>query len=73
MQSRLGSLVEAFLNVAIGFWVALLTQIVVFPLYGMNVDLGQNLEIGAIFTVIAIIRSYVVRRVFNRFRPRPKK
>ncbi len=65
MQTRLQSLIESVLNVAIGFGVALAAQIVVFPLYGMTVALDQNLQIGAIFTVVSIVRSYGVRRFFN--------
>ena len=36
-QSRLMSLVEAITNVLLGFGVALLTQIIVFPLFGLEV------------------------------------
>jgi uncharacterized membrane-anchored protein len=65
MQTRLQSLLESFLNVAIGYLVALLAQLLVFPLFGIYVPLAQNLAIGAIFTVVSILRSYAVRRLFN--------
>ena len=68
MQSRKFSLIESITNVLVGYCVALLTQIMVFPLFGMAVTLGDNLKIGAIFTVVSIIRSYVLRRVFNRIK-----
>jgi len=64
-QSRLGSLIESLMNVAIGFCVALLSQIVVFPVVGIHVSLSTNLEIGAYFTVISVVRSYIIRRWFN--------
>lgn len=64
-QTRLGSLIEAGMNIVIGFVVALLSQIVVFPLVGINVPLATNLEIGAYFTAISLVRSYVIRRWFN--------
>jgi hypothetical protein len=64
-QSRLGSLIEATFNTAIGFGVALLSQIVVFPLFDIHVPLSTNLGIGAWFTVISVVRSYVIRRWFN--------
>jgi len=65
-QSKLGSLIEAGMNILIGFVVALLSQIVVFPLVGIhNVPLSTNLEIGAYFTAISLVRSYVIRRWFN--------
>ena len=65
-QSKLGSLIEAGMNILIGFGVALLSQIVVFPLVGIHgVPLSTNLEIGAYFTAISLVRSYVIRRCFN--------
>ena len=65
MQTRLQSLIESCINVSIGYVVALLAQFAVFPLYGMQVSLSTNLQIGAWFTVISIARSYCVRRAFN--------
>ncbi len=65
MQPRLHSFIESCANVAIGFGVAILGQIIVFPWFGMQVRLADNLKIGAIFTVISIARSYCVRRIFN--------
>lgn len=65
-QTRIGSLIEAGLNIVIGFVVALLSQIVVFPLVGIHgVPLTTNIEIGAYFTAISLARSYVIRRWFN--------
>lgn len=64
-QTRLGSLIEATFNTAIGFGVALLSQIVVFPMFGIHVPLSTNLGIGAWFTVISVVRGYVIRRWFN--------
>jgi hypothetical protein len=49
-QSRRMSLVEAIANVAVGYAVAVLTQIVVFSVFGLNVSLSENLVIGSIFT-----------------------
>ena len=45
-QSRLMSLIEALANVVVGYAVAVLTQIVVFPLFGPEATLAQNLGIG---------------------------
>ena len=69
-QSRRMSLVEAITNVVVGFCVALLTQIIVFPLFGLQVSLAENLAIGALFTTASIGRSYVLRRVFEAIRAR---
>ena len=67
-QSRRMSLVESCANVAIGYGVAVLAQIAIFPLFGLPVTLGDNLMIGAAFTAVSLVRSYVVRRAFNAMR-----
>ena len=65
MQSRWMSLVEAATNIVVGYWLAVLTQVLVFPLVGLRVSLGENLGIGAVFTVVSLIRSFALRRIFN--------
>ena len=62
------SAVEAVANVAVGYGVAVATQLAVFPLFGLAVALGDNLAIGAIFTAVSLARSYALRRLFNRSR-----
>jgi len=64
------SLVEAIANVAVGYAIAVLTQILVFPIFGLQVSLSNNLTIGAAFTAISLTRSYVLRRLFEAFRSR---
>lgn len=66
MQTKTHSLIESLTNVAIGYVVALLSQIVLFPMFNIYVPLSDNLLIGLWFTVISIFRSYVVRRYFNK-------
>ena len=67
-QPRIYSLIESVANVAIGFGVALATQIAVFPLFGIHAQITDQLGIAAIFTAVSIARSYMVRRLFNRIR-----
>lgn len=67
-QSRRMSLAEAIANVAIGYIVAVATQVLVFPLFGIHVTLADDLAIGAIFAMVSIIRSFALRRVFERLR-----
>lgn len=64
-QSRKGSLLEAFINVAIGYAVAVASQIVIFPLFGVHISVAENMAIGGFFTVVSIMRSYALRRLFN--------
>ena len=72
-QSRLMSLVEAVANVIIGYGVAVITQILIFPIFGLHTTLAQNLKMGAIFTMVSIARSFALRRVFEAIRMRSAK
>jgi hypothetical protein len=65
MQTRLESLIETFINIAIGYVVAICSQMLIFPYFGIDIPLSTNLALGGFFTVISIIRSYLVRRYFN--------
>ena len=67
-QSRRMSLLESIANVVVGYGVAVVTQIMVFPLFGLHASVSDNLWIGGIFTCISLIRSYVLRRAFEALR-----
>ena len=64
-QTRLGSFIEACINVLIGFTINFAANLVILPLIGFNISVGQNLFIGVLYTVISVLRSYAVRRWFN--------
>ena len=64
-QSKLQSMNESLVNVALGMIISMALQIVVFPAFGHAFTLAQNIGITVIFTVASILRSYVVRRWFN--------
>lgn len=66
MQTRRESLVEALLNTATGYIISVWVQIQVFPLYGVHLDLGDNMQLVAIFTFVSIVRSYLWRRYYNK-------
>jgi hypothetical protein len=68
MQSRFMSMVESWGNVAIGFWINFALNLAVLPLFGLSVTATQSLGIGAVFTVVSVIRSYYVRRGFEWLR-----
>lgn len=65
MQSRLQSLAESTLNVGIGLVVALTGQWVMFPLVGLAASPRQHLHLAIGFTVLSLLRSYGLRRLFN--------
>ena len=67
-QSRLMSLVEAVANVIVGYGVAVVTQILIFPIFGLHTTLAQNLQMGLLFTGVSIIRSFLLRRLFEAIR-----
>jgi hypothetical protein len=60
------SLVEASANVAIGYGISVVTNMVVLPLFGFPVSGSQAASMGLIFTGVALVRSYCVRRLFAR-------
>jgi hypothetical protein len=64
-QSKTQSWLEACANIAIGYVVALISQIVVFPWFGIHVPISTNIQIGLWFTLISLVRSFVLRRAFN--------
>lgn len=72
-QSRVGSLVESLSNVAIGFSVNYIANLLIFPLFGMHISLANNFLMGLIYTAISIARSFCLRRLFNakRWFPQP--
>ena len=65
-QTNKDSLIEAVVNVFTGMVINLITQIIIFPVYGINVTFQTNLSIVGIFTVLAVVRTYAVRRIFNK-------
>ncbi len=69
-QSRLMSMVESLANVLVGYVVAVVTQMAVFPLFGLAVTVTENLLIGLIFTAVSIVRSYALHRGFEAMRVR---
>jgi len=64
-QTKLGSLYESTMNIIIGAVVALVSQLLIFPMFGIDVPFSANLGIMAWFTLISVVRSYVIRRWFN--------
>ena len=65
MQTKLGSFVEAWANIAVGFGINYCANLLVLPLFGLNVTPSDAFGIGVIFTVISLVRSYILRRWFN--------
>lgn len=64
-QSKLSSLYEAIINIALGYWINFIANLLILPLFGFHVTLAQNLQIGLLFTGVSVARQYVIRRWFN--------
>ena len=67
-QSKFQSLIESFVTVGSGLIIAVLIQLLIFPLYDIEITLFQNIQIVMILTVTSVIRIYIVRRCFNRIK-----
>jgi hypothetical protein len=63
-QSGFMSLVEAVTNVVVGYGLAVVTQIIVFPWFGLEAELGEHMAIGMAFVGVSLARSYLLRRLF---------
>ena len=68
-QSRRMSLIEAIVNVIAGYVLAVATQLVAFPWFGLHPNLWENFAIGAIFVGVSLLRLYALRRLFEALRP----
>lgn len=68
-QSKVGSFAEAWANILVGFGVNFAANLVLLPMFGFSTLTARiAFEIGLVFTIISLVRSYVLRRVFNRIK-----
>jgi len=65
-QTKTGSFAEAVSNIVIGFSINYAANLTIFPLFGMHIGLLNNFYMGLIYTAISLVRSYALRRWFNR-------
>jgi len=65
-QSKFHSFMESCITVGSGMIVALAIQLLIFPLYDIDITMFENIQLVIIFTTTSIIRVYIVRRCFNR-------
>ena len=64
-QSVSHSFIESVTNVTTGYFIAIISQMTIFPAFGIEITLTENFTIAGLFTVISVIRSFFFRRVFN--------
>lgn len=64
-QSIAMSFVEAVTNISVGYALAVWTQTLIFPIFGIAITASDDLLIGGIFTCVSLLRSFVLRRMFE--------
>lgn len=65
-QARIDSFMESLTNVAIGFGINFAANVLILPaVLGVPVDFTALGLIGLLYTIISVVRSYTIRRVFN--------
>ena len=67
MQTRRQSLIEAVVNIMAGVAVAYVMNHFLLASFGMPISTRNNLVMTAAMTAASLIRSYSLRRVFNRW------
>jgi hypothetical protein len=65
MQTKRQSMIEAITNILVGYWVNIFANFFIFPIFGWELSLRDNLVIGVFYTVVSLVRSYSLRRFYN--------
>ena len=65
MQTKRQSAIESLTSTTIGIIIGIVLNLTILPIFGYPVSVVDSLWISVIFTVISIIRSYIIRRWFN--------
>lgn len=65
-QSRKQSAVETAVQMVVGYVALTALQMAVFPLFGLDANLGEHAAVSAIMAAGAFVKSYTVRRLFAR-------
>jgi hypothetical protein len=67
-QSKQMSLIESVTNVVIGFIISYGMSLIILPLFFQSVSHKAAFEITLLYTIASLIRSYVLRRMFNKIK-----
>jgi len=65
------SLIESFIDVGSGFILAILIQLLIFPLFDLHPSILDSMGIALIFTVVSITRSWIWRLIFTKYKKPP--
>lgn len=64
-QTRLESFIETCTQTFIGFWLGMITQIITFHQYGIEVTWSTSFQVAFWFTLVSVVKGYIIRRWFN--------
>lgn len=70
MQSKKQSLIETLTSVFVGWLTGVILNLTVLPLFDYNITVTDSLLVSLIFTIVSVIRGYLIRRTFNRMEKR---
>ena len=59
---------ESVIDVGSGFFLAIIIQLTVFPLFDLHPTIFENFQITIIFTIVSMTRSALWRRFFRKRR-----
>lgn len=65
MPTKYHSLIESVINVLMGYWVAVISQTLICPVFDIQITFHNSLLIGAWYTVILLITSCILRYFFS--------
>lgn len=65
-QTKTGSIIEALVNNTFSFLCGWIGNMVILPLFGIHPSWGTAFKIGLCFTAVFMVKSYIVRRTFNK-------
>ena len=65
MQSKRESMIETLTSVFVGWLIGVILNLIVLPLFDYNITVVDSLLVSLIFTVISVVRGYLIRRFFN--------
>ena len=65
MQTKKQSLIETLTSVFVGWLIGVILNMLVLPLFDYDITVVDSLWVSLIFTVVSVIRGYVIRRFFN--------
>ena len=65
MQTKRQSLIETLTSVFVGWLIGVILNLTILPLFDYNITVVDSLWVSLIFTVVSVIRGYIIRRWFN--------